>query len=117
MTSKRKTQKPRAGDAETGTKLTPEKVAIIDQGDSGADTPRGGRSRPVAVVDIRSAKRLMSRLLIQIQRDIITSEKARLLFYGIQTFTSVIRDSELEQRVVALEEHIAKNKGGVNGGS
>lgn len=69
-------------------------------------TPPGGR--PVMVRDVRTAKRLLGKIILQIQRGQILSETARLLTYCLSTYVSICKDHEFEDRLEEIEKQVLK---------
>jgi hypothetical protein len=66
-------------------------------------TPPPRPLRPVRVRDLRSAKRLLSRLISQLQRAEVEPVYAKDLTYLLSVFIGLVRGSELEDRVRKLE--------------
>jgi len=61
-------------------------------------------SRPVKVRTLKDAKRLLSRIIIQLQAGTIKGQDAKDLCYLISTFIQLVRDYELEERIKKLEQ-------------
>jgi hypothetical protein len=62
----------------------------------------------IHVKDLKTARRLFSRVLDLIQDDCIEPVKAKLLIYGLTAFIGCYRDSELELKVESLEQRLIK---------
>jgi len=60
----------------------------------------------VVVKTLKSARRLFTRLLSQIQADEIEPQKAKLLIYAISNYIPLYEKSELEDRIEYLENNI-----------
>lgn len=71
------------------------------------ETPAG----VIHVRDLKSARRLFTRVLDLIQADTIEERKAKTLIYGLKEFTAVFKDSDLQDRLERLENQIGN---GVN---
>lgn len=69
--------------------------------------PLGGR-RVIRIGDVRSAKRLLSRVLMLLQRGEIEESLAKTITYVASNFVTIMRDSDLEDRMSKLEEMIGK---------
>lgn len=59
--------------------------------------------RPIKVRNLRSAKRLLSRLITQLQAGQITGQDAKDLTYLLSVFVMLVRDHELEERIESVE--------------
>jgi hypothetical protein len=59
---------------------------------------------PVQVHNVQGAKRLLSRIITQLQKDEIEDKKAKSIAYLLQVYVTIHRDSETEDRIRALEE-------------
>jgi len=66
-----------------------------------SDTPA-----PIKVNNVKTAKRLLSRLIYQLQAGDIHGQKAKDLCYLLSVYIQIFTQSELEDRINALE---AKN--------
>lgn len=62
--------------------------------------------RPIKVKDLKSARRLLSRLIIELQADSIESRKAKDLTYLVNSYVQIFKDSQLEARISELEAKI-----------
>ena len=65
----------------------------------------GGRRRLKTLQDLR---RFLARVTNDLDADRITESKARCFGYLASTMSTIIRDSELEQRVSELENKLEK---------
>jgi hypothetical protein len=72
--------------------------------------PGGAISRPVRIRDVQSAKRLLSRVIMQIQRGEVEDGKARLLTYCLSVYVGICKDNDFEIRLKAIEEALGKVK-------
>jgi hypothetical protein len=63
----------------------------------------------VKVTNLKSAKRLFTRILTQVQQDNISVEKAKLLTYMLKVFSEIMSANDLEERLIILEEAREKN--------
>ncbi|NLT52747.1 MAG: hypothetical protein GXX85_17725 [Ignavibacteria bacterium] len=68
-----------------------------------SDTPA-----PIKVNNVKTAKRLLSRLIYDLQDNSINGQKAKDLCYLLSVFIQVFNQSELEERINKLEK--AKNE-------
>jgi flagellin-specific chaperone FliS len=60
--------------------------------------------KAVKVTKISHAKRLLSKLILQLQRGDITGQLAKDLTYLLSTFVNIFKTAELEDRIKKLEE-------------
>lgn len=67
--------------------------------------------RAFRVRDIKSALRLIARVLFMAQKGEIQNADAKLILYGCQVYATTVKDSLLELRVAALEDNIKSKKG------
>jgi hypothetical protein len=70
--------------------------------------PGAGRptKRPVRVRDVRSARKVLSRIILELQRgpaERDTRDTYRLLVYSLSVFAQMYQDAELEERICGLE--------------
>lgn len=84
--------------------MTTENTQTIDDGNNAGTPP--GAMRPVFVRDIRGAKRLLGRLIVQFQRGTVDSQKARTMAYLLSTFCEICNHSDIEGRIKLLEERV-----------
>jgi len=71
---------------------------IVNNGQSGAIPPPPMR-KPIRVRDSKSAKRLLGRLIVQMQRGEVLSEAAKDMTYLINTFISLMKYSAEEKEI------------------
>ena len=62
--------------------------------------------RPIRVSCARDAKRLMARIILALQKQTIASQTARDLCYLLVTYVTMLRETELEERVAKLERGV-----------
>jgi hypothetical protein len=62
--------------------------------------------RPVKVRSLKDAKRLLSRLIVQLQSGQVKGSDAKDLTYLLSVFLQLVRDHELEQRIKRIEQTI-----------
>jgi len=68
-----------------------------------------GYSRPPVIVNnLKSCKRLYTRILTEIQLGTIQNDKAKLLIYGLSNFVSMSKDLDFDLRLSELESKILK---------
>jgi hypothetical protein len=69
------------------------------------DTPGGTKTnRPVRVRDVKTAKRCLGNIIMQVQKGEVLNETARLLTYCLSVYVSICKDGEFEARLLALEK-------------
>jgi len=66
--------------------------------------------RPVKVRSLKDAKRLLSRLIVQLQSGQVTGQAAKDLTYLLSVFLQLVRDHELEQRIKRIEQTMEEKK-------
>jgi len=59
--------------------------------------------KPITVRNIRDCKRLLSRLLCQLQRGEIIGQDAKDQCYLLNSYAQIVRDHDFEARLDALE--------------
>lgn len=91
---------PKKTDSATGKGLLPKKTA---------SPPRGGRKQQVRLKTLGDVRRLLSRVANDVDANIIQEGKARTLAYILSIMRDVIKDSDLEARILKLEQEAAKN--------
>ncbi len=84
------------------------KVLSLRQG--GRNSPLSLKERPVRVRSLKDAKKLLARLLVGFQRGEIQGEDARTLCHIISTYIQLVKDLDLEARIVELEERVKEVK-------
>jgi hypothetical protein len=80
----------------------------LPQGKKGQEFTK--RLPPVEVHNVRDAKRLLSRLITQLQNDEVEDKKAKSICYLLQTYVNITKEYEIEERLRKIEEAIT-NKG------
>jgi len=60
----------------------------------------------VVIYDLRDARILLSKTILQVQQDKIKDSKARSIAYLTSIYVACYRDSFLEQRILALEHEL-----------
>lgn len=73
--------------------------------------------KPVVVRDARSAKRLLGRLIVALQKREITGCEAKDLCYLLSVYVQIHRESDLEERIVKLERDQKEINNGNNTGT
>jgi hypothetical protein len=66
--------------------------------------------RVPAITNIRTAKRLLSRLIAAFCRGEIVGQDAKTLAYLLATYCQITKDSEIETRLEALEAKLNDKK-------
>ena len=79
-------------------------------------TPSALERKPIVVRDARSAKRLLGRLIVAMQKREILRSEAKDLCYLLSVFVQIHRDSDLEERIVKLEREQKEINNGNNKG-
>jgi hypothetical protein len=73
------------------------------------NTPGGIESiRPLRVRSISSSLRLLGRVLFLAQKGLIDHNLARLLIYGCQVYSGMVKDNVIEERLAAIETELKK---------
>lgn len=62
--------------------------------------------RPIRVRSIHDAGRLLSRVLMQLQKDEISEAKAKSIGYVCNSYIKAFEMSDLESRLVELEKRV-----------
>ncbi len=81
-------------------KKTIPKNALVPASESGGPVV----VRPLRVRNVKSSLRLLGRVLFMAQRGEIDPCIARLLIYGCQVYSGIVRDCGFEERLSAIEE-------------
>lgn len=71
------------------------------------------KNKPKLVRNIKAARRLLSKLIYDIQAEDISNEKAKLLIYALIKFSELVKNQtveELELRIKKLEEALNGKK-------
>lgn len=79
-------------------------------------TPSALERKPIVVRDARSAKRLLGRLIVAMQKREVLGSEAKDLCYLLSVFVQIHRDSDLEERIVKLEREQKEINNGNNKG-
>lgn len=61
---------------------------------------------PIRVTNLRSAKRLLSRLIYELQRGTIENQTAKDLTYLLVSYVNVFKQYELEKRIDEIEKRV-----------
>jgi len=77
-----------------------------------ANSPRSLKEKPIRVKNLRDAKKLLARLLVAFQRQELDGRKAKDLAYLLSVYVSIVKDSDLEERLRILEERTRLRKPG-----
>jgi hypothetical protein len=62
--------------------------------------------RPIRVNDLKSAKRLLSKLILELQTGTIESPKAKDLCYLATSFVNIYKIVDVETRITELETRL-----------
>ena len=65
----------------------------------------------IKVNNLKSAKRLLSRLIYELQAGTVSSQLAKDLTYLLTSYVNVFKTYEMETKLSELEERINKNVG------
>jgi hypothetical protein len=88
--------------------------SLVQTGDIpmvGPDTPGGIETmRPLRVRSINSSLRLLGRVLFLAQRGAIDHNLARLLIYGCQVYSGIVKDGQFEDRLTKIEQSLKTKK-------
>jgi hypothetical protein len=68
--------------------------------------------KPIKVNNPKQAKKLLSRLIYMLQIDKVESKKAKDLTYLLSVFISIVKETELEQRIADLENRMGGTSDG-----
>jgi hypothetical protein len=72
--------------------------------------PLGLTGRPVTVRDARSAKRLLGKIIVALQKGTVSSYLAKDLCYLLSVYVQICQSSDFEERLEKLE-HTPKGGG------
>ena len=78
---------------------------LESRNDSADDTPVC--SRPINVHSVSDAKRLLSRIIREVQNDTMTGKKATSLTYLLTTFVQIAKQSEFDARLEGIEKKLS----------
>ena len=73
-------------------------------GNAKKDNPEKENLRPIRVRTVRDARRLLARILKQLQVEEISESRAKTISYVANSFAKLYEVSELEERVTELEK-------------
>ena len=73
-------------------------------GNAKKDEPENENLRPIRVRTVRDARRLLARVLKQLQLEEISESRAKTISYVANSFAKLYEVSELEERVTELEK-------------
>ena len=73
-------------------------------GNAKKDNPEKENLRPIRVRTVRDARRLLARILKQLQLEEISESRAKTISYVANSFAKLYEVSELEERVTELEK-------------
>jgi hypothetical protein len=77
------------------------------------DAPGGIETmRPLRVRSINSSLRLLGRVLFLAQRGAIDHNLARLLIYGCQVYSGIVKDGQFEDRLAKIEQSLKEKNNG-----
>ena len=76
------------------------------------NSPRSLKEKPIKVKNLRDAKKLLARILVAFQRDELAVRQAKDLAYLLSVYVSIVKDSDLEERLRILEERTRLRKPG-----
>jgi hypothetical protein len=85
---------PKKTDSTTGKGLLPKKTS----------PPLGGRKQQVRLKTLADLRRFLARIANDVDANIIEEGKARTMAYIISIMHAVIKDSDLEERILKLEK-------------
>lgn len=68
--------------------------------------PLSGAYTPIKVTNLKSAKRLLSRLIYELQKGTIENQTSKDLCYLLVSYVNVFKSYELEKRIDELEEKV-----------
>lgn len=95
------------------------KPALFEQTEGEETAPDKGRetdtplfNRPIRIKRIEDARRLLSRLILALQKKQIAGRDAKDLCYIVVSYVNVASETDLEKRVEEIEKQIAGKKGG-----
>lgn len=63
--------------------------------------------RPVKIRGVKDAKRLLSRLIYELQQGIVSGRDAKDLCYLLNSYVQITKETEFEERLKALEEKMS----------
>jgi len=78
--------------------------------DSGKAAAGGARKTQIRFKSLLDIRRFMARILNDLDADNISESKSKTLGYLCSVLRDIIKDSELESRILKLEREISKNE-------
>lgn len=66
--------------------------------------------RCIKVNNIQQAKRLLSKIILLLQKGLIDGRRAKDLVYILSIFTAIVKDSEFDERLREIENKLSINK-------
>ncbi|MCH7972539.1 MAG: hypothetical protein IH949_01375 [Bacteroidetes bacterium] len=66
-----------------------------------------GSYTPIKVTNLKNARRLLSRLIYQLQTGEVANQTAKDLTYLLISYVNVFKAYEFEQRLIKLEEKLS----------
>ena len=66
--------------------------------------------RCIKVNSIQQAKRLLSKIILLLQKGLIDGRRAKDLVYILSIFTAIVKDSEFDDRLREIENKLSINK-------
>ena len=66
--------------------------------------------RCIKVNNIQAAKRLLSKIILLLQKGLIDGRRAKDLVYILSVFTAVVKDSEFDERLREIENKLSVNR-------
>jgi hypothetical protein len=73
-------------------------------GNAKKDDPEKENLRPIRVRTVRDARRLLARIMKQLQLEEISESRAKTISYVANSYAKLYEVSELEERVTELEK-------------
>jgi hypothetical protein len=65
-----------------------------------------GEILPIKVTNLKAAKRLLSRLIFNLQKGEIENQTAKDLTYLLTSYVNIFKQYELEKRIEEIEERL-----------
>lgn len=70
----------------------------------------GKIEKPIKVTKISDAKRLLSKLIYKLQSGEVTGQDAKDMTYLLISYVNIVKDIELEQRLLEIERRVNNEK-------
>ena len=67
--------------------------------------------RPIRVKSSRDALRLLTRVMMQLQKRLISDSKAKTIAYCVNSYVKALETSEIEKRIEEIESKIQLQEG------